>query len=108
MARVPSAAEEKAEGEKMTRYKAKKESAPKFTDFGESAKDYSQPISPSKGKTYPTVHIRKNIPGLDKIGAKKTVRMKVRVHSLESRNGEEPNVGLEIHGIHHGGEDGEI
>jgi hypothetical protein len=108
MAKDESKAHEMADGEKMPRYKAKKESAPKFTDFGESAKDYSQPMSPSKGKTYPTVHIRKNIPGLDKIGAKKTVRMKVRVHSLESRNGEEPHVGLEIHGIHHGGADGEI
>lgn len=86
----------------MPSYTAKAEEAPSFTDLGERPSDMMPSLDKvARKKSYPTLHIHKRVKGLDKVGATKTLRMKVRVHSMEERNGEIPHIGLEVHRIHH-------
>ena len=57
--------------------------------------------SPSMGprKYYPSVSLRQGVKGLSKVGQTKTVRVKVKVRSIELSEGESPRLGLELRGI---------
>ncbi len=89
----------------MKKFRAKKDAAPKFTDVGESNSYPEVAAAPKQPKKYyPKLHLRKKIKGLHQVGMTKTIRAKVRVHSMEHRAGEEPQTGLEVHAIHAGEE----
>jgi hypothetical protein len=58
--------------------------------------------STPKRKWYPTLRINKKVRGFDKVGTTKTVKMRVRVNSIEMRDDEPPSFGLEVQGIEQG------
>ena len=82
-------------------FKAKKESAPKFIDLAEP--EYMHKPSPKREKYYPRIRIPKRLKGLSEVGAMKTIRVKVRVRSIELREnsdgGSKEETGLEIRSI---------
>lgn len=78
-------------------FRAAPEKAPKFRDLGES---YDSPVEARRPKKfYPSVSLRQSIAGLSKVGQFKTVRIKVRVRSIELRENEKPRIDLEMRGI---------
>lgn len=81
-------------------FRAGKERSPCFRDLGESY-DSTPVAKTSRGprKWYPTVSLKHSVKGLGKVGQTKTVRVKVKVSSIEVREGEAPRTGLEIRGI---------
>ena len=84
----------------LPRFRAGKDKAPRMVNVGERHGETMAVASPKSPKRwYPTVRIRKQVKGLGNVGKTKTVKMKVRVNSLEMRDGSEPEVGLEIHEI---------
>ena len=84
-------------------FRAGRDPVPKFADLGEPAGfPVEAKISKRPKKYYPSVSIRRGVKGLDKVGQMRTVRVKVRVNSIELREGEVPRMGLELRGIEEG------
>jgi len=67
----------------------------RFVALDEEAPEMAMP---SKEPYYPTAHLPKSIPGLEKVGQTAVVKMRVRVSSIEKRKGRN-TTGLELLGI---------
>lgn len=72
---------------------------PRFIALDDKPMEMAIPSNKSDAAYFPTAHIYKEIPGLDEVGETKTVRMKVRVSSVEKRKGQKCSTGLELLGI---------
>lgn len=81
-------------------FKAKRDGAPKFVDLGEKVSELK--AEASRRPYYPSLHLRKTVKGLDKVGKTKTVRIKVKVRGIEMREGEDPSVSLDVKAIEGG------